>query len=321
MRFLIVLNIFMAMILGVSASHANPEVWQKEWPKTDFSKSRINFEDVLSGGPPKDGIPSIDKPVFIDVQDVTGLQDQEGVIRVEHNGVVKAYPLRILMWHEIVNDDVGGKPLTITYCPLCNAAIVFERTRPDGKVLDFGTTGKLRNSDLIMYDRQTQSWWQQFTGEAIIGELSGQTLGVHPSRVVSWVQFKEEVKRAKVLVPNDPGMRDYGRNPYVGYSKRAYPFLYSGAYPDDIAPMAPVVIVEDKAWSLSYLKRVKQVETGGLLIQWQPGLSSALETATVFGGEDVGMVTVTRSGQGVAFHHSFAFAFRAFYPQGVIVQN
>ena len=142
--------------------YADPNFWKYEWPKTDFSKSSVEFIEILSGGPPKDGIPSIDDPKFLPINEVDGLNAKESVISVKVKGVVKAYPLRILMWHEIVNDTIGDVPIAVTYCPLCNAAIVFDRRLEGGKTLDFGTTGKLRNSDLIMYDRQTETWWQQY---------------------------------------------------------------------------------------------------------------------------------------------------------------
>ena len=138
---------------------ANPQVWKHEWRKTDFTKHSVPFAEIRSGGPSKDGIPPIDAPKFALVPDVTDIGKSEPVIGLTINGQIVAYPVRLLIWHEIVNDTVAGIPVTITFCPLCNAAIVFDR-RLDGKVLDFGTTGKLRKSDLIMWDRQTESWWQ-----------------------------------------------------------------------------------------------------------------------------------------------------------------
>ena len=154
--------------------------WQQEgWTKTDFSKSRVSWLEIVSGGPPKDGIPSIDNPIFKAVAGDKELTPRDPVIELAIGGDARAYPLRILIWHEIVNDTVAGVPVTVTYCPLCNSAIVFDRRVPP-HVLDFGTTGKLRNSDLVMYDRQTESWWQQFTGEAIVGALTGTQLKLLP---------------------------------------------------------------------------------------------------------------------------------------------
>jgi hypothetical protein len=153
--------------IAFAATHAlaGPETWTREGWKTDFSKSSVPFGEIISGGPPRDGIPSIDDPKFASASEVTDIDGREPVIRFGVDDDVRAYPLRVLTWHEIANDVVGGTPVAVTYCPLCNAAIVFDR-RVEGQVLEFGTTGKLRNSDLVMYDRQTESWWQQFTGES-----------------------------------------------------------------------------------------------------------------------------------------------------------
>ncbi|MEQ8193857.1 MAG: DUF3179 domain-containing (seleno)protein, partial [Rhodospirillales bacterium] len=153
--------------------------WQEKWPKTDFSRTKIDLSEIISGGPPKDGIPSIDRPRFTPLGNAGNLAPTEPVIGLIVNGDARAYPLRILMWHEIVNDEVGGVPVAVTYCPLCNSAIVFKRT-VQNRVLSFGTTGLLRHSDLVMYDRQTESWWQQFTGDAIVGKLTGQELQMLP---------------------------------------------------------------------------------------------------------------------------------------------
>ena len=142
--------------------------------KTDFSKRSIPLSEMFSGGPGKDGIPAVDAPVF---EDIAGgdewLDDKEQVHVVDVQGEVRAYPLAILIWHEIVNDSFNDVPVAVTYCPLCNSAITFDRRLGD-RTLDFGVSGVLRHSDMIMFDRQTESWWQQLVGEAIIGELLGE---------------------------------------------------------------------------------------------------------------------------------------------------
>ena len=164
------------VLLGIALSRVDaasyPNSWNDDWPKTDFSIHSVDLGEIFSGGPPKDGIPSIDAPNFVPVSQVKDLGAQEPVIGLHVNGEARAYPLRILMWHEIVNDEIGGIPVTVTYCPLCNSSIVFDR-RLDGQVLDFGTTGNLRNSDLVMYDRQTESWWQQFIDRKNIEKTIG----------------------------------------------------------------------------------------------------------------------------------------------------
>jgi hypothetical protein len=174
---LLALLVAPATSLTLGTAIADPRSWRAEWPRTDFSQHTVPLREIRSGGPPKDGIPSIDVPRFEQLSDGTaagwaaGIGNEEPVISLVIGGDARAYPLRILIWHEIANDIVGGTPVTITYCPLRNSSVVFERT-VENHILDFGTTGKLRNSDLVMYDRQTESWWQQFGGDAIVGVMS-----------------------------------------------------------------------------------------------------------------------------------------------------
>jgi hypothetical protein len=309
--------IFLLFLSSPLLAQEPPSFWQGEWPGTDFSKSSVDFAEIVSGGPPKDGIPAIDAPRFESVSDYDGEIGTEAVVSLELAGEARAYPLRVLIWHEIANDEIGGLPLSVTYCPLCNAAIVFDR-RLEGRVLDFGTTGKLRNSDLIMYDRQTESWWQQFLGEAIVGELTGKRLKVIPSRLESLESFAERNPEGRILVPSDPDLRPYGVNPYDGYDSSGFPFLYRGETPEGIPPLAYVVAVGDEAWTLDLLKAEGAVTSGDLTIEWRPGMSSALDSRVIDEGRDIGQVTVTRSGELVAHDVTFAFVFHAFRPEGTI---
>ena len=311
------------VIGGVAAALAQPQQWRLQgWDKTDFSKTSVKLEEIISGGPPKDGIPSIDRPKFVDVKDETSLGLLEPVIGLAIGGEARAYPLRILTWHEIVNDTVAGTPVTVTYCPLCNSAIVFDR-RIDGKVHDFGTTGKLRHSDLVMYDRQTESWWQQFTGEAIVGAYTGRALKTVPSRLESFERFRKRHPQGKVLVPNTPGLRPYGRNPYAGYDTSRAPFLYSGEMPEGINPMARVVVVEAEgkqhAVTLKLLRDKGTLTLGDVVLSWEAGQNSALDAREIRSGRDVGNVVAQRkSADGmvdVKYDVTFAFVFHAFYPK------
>ncbi|MDP9458067.1 MAG: DUF3179 domain-containing protein, partial [Actinomycetota bacterium] len=137
--------------------------------ETDFDKHSVSYEEILSGGPPKDGIPAIDEPRFVGVEEAgEWLEPEEPVILLQVGDEARAYPIQVITWHEIVNDRVNGTPVVVTFCPLCNTAIAYQSTL-DGRELTFGTTGRLRFSNLIMYDRQTESWWQQATGDAIAG--------------------------------------------------------------------------------------------------------------------------------------------------------
>ena len=300
---------------------AEPRFWEREWPETDFSKTSIDFSEILSGGPPKDGIPSIDNPKFVAQSEIKELVATEPVIGLVIGGEAKAYPLQILIWHEIVNDVIAGVPVAVTYCPLCNAAIVFDR-RVAGKTLDFGTTGKLRLSDLVMYDRQTESWWQQFTGEAIVGEMLGTKLEIMPARLESYANFQKRAPTGKVLVPNNPNMRRYGANPYAEYDSSPKPFLYRGEMPKNVPPLSRVVAVEGRAWALEMVRKKGKFETpDGLVITWEAGQNSAMDSSIIAEGFDVGNVVVQRrdkvSGKlkDVPYRIDFAFAFFAFRPK------
>lgn len=311
-----------AMVVATTTlAGADPGDWRHEWPRTDFSRSAIDWSDIVSGGPPKDGIPAIDDPKFVDAAEARGLSPVEPVISVEIAGDARAYPLRILIWHEIVNDTVGGRPVAVTWCPLCNSSVVFDR-RVDSRTLSFGTTGKLRNSDLIMYDRETESWWQQFVGEAIVGELLGTVLKIVPARVESVERFRERFPHGRILVPPRGSLRPYGRNPYAGYDSSASPFLYRGEYKGELPPLARVVSVEEKAWSLDLLKRKRRIVDGEIVLTWTPGQASALDAATIDAGQDIGNVVVQRRTAGgfvdVPYDVSFAFAFLAFFPDASI---
>lgn len=307
---------------GVAQSaRAGPETWREEWPRTDFARHSVPLDEIRSGGVPKDGIPAIDKPRFVPVGKVQDLGPQEPVIAVTFGGEQRAYPLRILLWHEIVNDMVGGVPIAVTYCPLCNSAIVFDR-RVGNRVLEFGVTGKLRYSNLIMYDRQTESWWQQFLGNAIVGAFTGTDLKMLSSRIESFERFRARAQAGQVLVPPIPELRPYGENPYVGYDSSSHPFLYDGLLPESIAPLERVVVIGKEAWALPLLEKRRTIRVGDLTIHWEPGQNSALDAALVGEGRDVGNVTVTRASptgpKAVVYDVSFAFAFHAFFPDGVI---
>ena len=256
------------------------------------------YSEVLSGGPPKDGIPAIDDPVFVAVVEADRwLAAQEPVVLVEAGGAAKAYPLQVLTWHEIVNDEVGGVPISVTFCPLCNTAIGFKREF-DGRILDFGTTGRLRYSNLIMYDRQTETWWQQATGTGIAGQYAGSRLVFYPANIISWEEFRDRFPDADVLSRQTGYNRSYGRNPYAGYDNvGSTPFLYRGPRtPDALPPMARVLTVDLDEEAVAYpyetLAQVRvindTVAQRAVLVLWQPGTASALDSGSIAAGRDVG---------------------------------
>jgi len=296
---------------------ADPDRWRHAWPNTDFSRTSVAFSEIMSGGPPRDGIPALTDPGFIPVAEETRLDPTEPVIAVElGDATPRAYPLRYLTWHEIVNDEVAGLPIAVTFCPLCNSAITFDR-RVGGAVLNFGVSGLLRNSDMVMFDRETESWWQQAIGQGIVGHHMGTELDILPTWMESWQAFR--ARNPQGLVMDEPGhRRPYGSNPYVGYDSAPRPFLYSGEMPPHgISPLLRVVRVGDRAWPLTRLAEAGEITEEGVTLTWVEGQASALDTDRIGAGRDVGNIRV-RDGQGADLAHDvmFAFAFHAFWPEG-----
>jgi Protein of unknown function (DUF3179) len=300
---------------------------------TDFSKHTVPLSEFLSGGPGKDGIPAIDEPKFVSVGEADEwLGEREPVIELEVGAEARAYPIQILIWHEIVNDTVAGEPVAVTFCPLCNTALAFDR-RLDGRVLDFGTTGNLRSSDLVMYDRQTESWWQQFGGEAVVGELAGAELKPVPARIVAWEEFAARHPGGDVLSRDTGHNRAYGANPYRGYDDVDSGPLFGAQNSDDnrLAPKERVVFIERGEdavavpfTALEKLGRV-EVEVGGesLEVIWVPGVRSALDSTNIFEGRTVGSADVRslESDAPVPFDTPFWFAVAAFRPDTRIIPS
>ena len=266
---------------------------------TDFSRHSVPLDEFTAGGPPRDGIPPIDAPRFTPAADAEGAAN-EPVIEVEIDGEARAYPIRVLIWHEIVNDTLAGTPIAVTFCPLCNTSVVFDR-RVGGEELTFGTTGNLRRSDLVMWDRQTESWWQQFSGDAIVGELTGTRLERVASRIVSLGDFRSRHPGAEVLSQDTGHERPYGRNPYAGYDDiDSPPFLLDEAPDGRLAPKERVVSIEEGEALIAVPftaltdRPVIDAAVGDrpVTVWWRPGVSSALDRSTLADGRDVGGVAV-----------------------------
>jgi hypothetical protein len=299
-----------------TGAFADPASWRKAGWATDFSKTTVPLDEIISGGPPRDGIPPIDRPLFKPASEVRDLPGREPVIVYPLNADARAYPLRILMWHEIVNDTVAGIPVAVTYCPLCNAALVFDR-RVAGRILDFGTSGLLRHSDLVMWDRQTESWWQQFSGEAIVGAYAGTSLRLLPARIAAYDEFLKRWPDNQVLVPRNPRLRDYGRNPYSGYDEAATPILFRGQLPRGMPAMGRVVVARTPqgpvAVSLAWLSKQERIEHQGVVFTWRSGQATALGASEIARGRDVGNVEVSdTSGAPLVHDITFAFVYNAF---------
>ncbi len=304
MFWLLMAGAFLIELLGppVLAAPApeRPPFDTSEW-KTDFGRHSVALSEIMSGGPPKDGIRAIDTPEFVGVSAADGwLKPREPVILFVRGDDARAYPIQILIWHEIVNDTVGGLPVAITFCPLCNTAIAFDR-RVQDRTLSFGTTGKLRFSDLVMYDRQTESWWQQASGQAIVGALTGTQLTPLPAQTISWGTFREAFPGGKVLSRHTGYNRAYGQNPYVGYDDvNSSPFLYRGPNDPRLRPVERVVTVslggEDVAYPFAALEKIRVANdtVGGnkIVVIFEKGVTSALDRSSIPESRDIGTAGV-----------------------------
>jgi hypothetical protein len=261
----------------------------------------IDLTDVVDGGQPPDGIPALDEPRFQRTGDVHWVDDLEQVLVVESGGEARAYPLQVLTHHEIVNDTLGGVPLAVTYCPLCNSGVAFDR-RVDERVLSFGTSGRLYLSDLVMYDRQTESLWPQIEGRAVAGVLAGTELTVLPASLVSWEQWRAAHPDAWVLSRQTGFSREYGSNPYPQYDDKAsLPLFLAGPIDNRIEWLKqPVVGIRKDGDALAVdveaLREdgVREVTVGGqeMTVWWLPGARSSLDGFAVGEGREVGTTAV-----------------------------
>ena len=269
--------------------------------KTDWDNRSVDISEIISGGVPKDGIPPIDSPKYVSVDEAREwLGNREPVVAVTVSGEARAYPLQILTYHEIVNTSIGGKPVTVTFCPLCYSTLVFDREL-DGVIYDFGVSGMLRHSDLVMYDRQTESLWQQILGKAIVGELNGKQLTIIPSQLISFEQFAETYPDASILSRETGHRRNYGTNPYPGYDDiDDRPFLYRGELDDRLPPMERVVtvLINDQAMAYPFrLTRKRKVindEIGSIsiVVFHTKGARSALDKTSIRQSEEIGSTGV-----------------------------
>ena len=287
--------------------------WRNIGWKTNFELSLVKFDEIFSGGVPRDGIPPIDDPKFTDFAEaVQFIAGREPVVALRVNGEARAYPLQILTFHEIVNDVIGGRPVAVTFCPLCNSSVVFDR-EVLGSVLRFGVSGNLRNSDLIMWDDVTETWWQQLTGEGLVGHLAGVTLTFLPSQLIAFDEFKAAFPDGQVLSRDTGFSRPYGRNPYGGYDTvddrpfqsqgrlEERPFLFQGRLDTRLRATERVVALEINGEAVAYPftelseQRVVNDEVGGekIVVLWTPNTVSALDKTSI---ADSGAV-----GSGVAY--------------------
>jgi hypothetical protein len=274
------------------------------WPDTNFCRHSVPYEEIHFGGVRKDGVPAVDRPIFQDIdQAQVWLADVEPFLALNVDNDARAYPLQLLVGHEIVNDVIAGRPVVVTYCPLGNAGLAFART-VNGQLLDFGVSGNRRHADLIMYDRQTESWRQQFTGEAIVGEMTSTFLPPLPTRIVSFADFKAQYPAGLVLFPDTGYERLYGETPYINYDSiinpRASFFAgeVDGRLPTKMRVMAVTIDEVAVAYPYSILaaeRVINDTQAGAdLVVFWKSGTASALYNKVIAESRDAGSAMVPR---------------------------
>jgi hypothetical protein len=267
------------------------------WPRTDFSRHLAPLYDFLPAGPPPNGIPPLNEPRVVSAAIANHyLRAEEPVLAVTVAGHARAYPIRIMLWHEIANDVLGGRAIAVTYCPLCNSGVVFDR-RVGGRTLRFGTSGLLRRSDLVMWDTATESWWQQYNGLALVGRLAGERLRMLPAEMLSWGEFKRRYPHGDALAQQTGFERPYGLNPYFGYDTSSRPFGYNGDRLDSRLPaMERVLAIQADArilaapYSLLCHRPVINARLGSVpvAIFYQQAVLSPLDGTVIDSSRDAG---------------------------------
>ena len=319
LRILAIIILSIVFLFGCQATPIEDDNMEEEIVETpeetgeikttaDGVKYIVDPRKIRGGGPAKDGIPSIDNPIFVSVEEADAwVEDDELALAIVYEGVKRVYPFQVMVWHEIVNDTIAGDPILITYCPLCGSGIAYERKINGGEV-EFGTSGKLYNSNLLMYDRLTDSYWTQIGGQAIVGELSGTKLTPISVDVVAWADWSKAHPDSEVLSKETGFIRSYGRDPYEDYYENTsiwFPLEHS----DDRAhPKTFVFGIEvngvHKAYKESDLKELKIIEdtVGGVRIRLER--------------DDSGIVKVFNIGTGneIVKEAEFWFSWAAFHP-------
>ena len=256
----------------ITIDNGNQSFTTKEIMVTDGTKHSVQLDEILGGGQPKDGIPSIDNPKFVSIAEAEKfLNDDEPGLTLDIDSTARFYPFQILVWHEIVNDIVGGQRVLITYCPLCLSGIVFDPVVQDERV-EFGTSGKLWNSNLVMYDRKTDSLWSQILGEAIVGKLTGTQLKVLSSDMTRFGEFKKLHLQGTVLSRDTETTRFYGQDPYGDY------YTTTGTY-------FPVGKKDNRLGDKDFVLGI--VVNGKAKAYWPEAVKKAGEVSDRFEGKDI----------------------------------
>jgi hypothetical protein len=281
----------------------------------DLTNSLIPTNEILSGGPPKDGIPSVDKPVFEDVG-ISAIKDDDAVLGVIYNGVAKAYPIAIMNWHEIVNDYFGDEPVVVTYCPLCGSGIAYPSTIK-GERTEFGVSGLLYNSDVLLYDRNTNSLWSQIRNEAVSGPQKGEKLSPISTQHTTFGAWKKIHPDTQVLSTNTGFGRDYTQSPYAGYDTSDNTFFPVVHMDERLSKKEWVIGIEYEGVYKAYPRALLQKSSSRTFEDTLPG-----GAITLSWDDDAQNVIVTDSkGEQVPSFVLFWFAWASFHPDTEILSD
>lgn len=303
-RYIKIAILFLLVTTGMSCSAPASE---EQMNGFDLSNASIDRNEILSGGPGRDGIPSIDEPKFISVEEVDYLRDDDIVIGLVRGNIARAYPTRVLVWHEIVNDSIANNAVAVTYCPLCGTAMVFDRNI-DGKTRTFGVSGLLYRSDVLMYDRETESLWSQLAMKAISGPAIGKKLAWLPSEQLTWKAWREKYPQGEVLSTDTGYLRNYGGEAYASYfasEKPMFPVPQTRKELRDKAWVIGIIIDgQAKAYPVDLLPSGKAIEdtVGNKKIVVRYDAEQKHPQLTGSDGEMIPSVV------------AFWFAWQAFYP-------
>jgi len=281
----------------------------------DLSNSIISSKEIIRGGPPKDGIPAIDEPNFILPSENTRLQDNDQVLGVFNNGIAKAYPISIMNWHEIVNDSYGADPVVITFCPLCGSGMAFTASA-NGINLRFGVSGLLYNSDVLLYDRRSNSLWSQILGQGVTGEYKGTILQQIPVEHTTWQQWRDHYPDTQILSFTTGFSRDYQQNPYAGYSinpETYFPvkFKARGLHPKE---MVLAINLDGKSKAYPFVELAK----GGVVVD---DLIGDIEVSISYFPEHNSAIMTNKQGEKLPAITLFWFAWAAFHPDTAIYRT
>jgi hypothetical protein len=274
----------------------------------DLSEADIPVKEIRRGGPPPDGIPSIDDPKFTPVSDVDYLEPEDTIIAFEKNGVARAYPFRILIWHEIVNHTVADRPIAVVYCPLCGTAMVFDRRYGD-KTLEFGVSGLLYNSDVLMFDRQTSSLWSQLGLKSVAGEFVGTDLKWLPSEQTTWAAWRATHPDGEVLNTNTGHRRNYRDLPYASYfASRGTMFPYERNR-DELKPKEWVAGIRVDGIAKAY--PIDAMPPG----KWIDDQVGDTQLRVRYSKQNEHFEAETTGGEPLSIVQAYWFAWQAFYPE------